>query len=345
MLLVTFDVIYRERMEKAGAAPWRFHSHLLERVPLSQPMSCPTKNQTTNVYYQHQHPKNNNNNNNNNNNMAAILCSSIGSCCSSIGHCLTFPCTACSSCCSSLCSTLGRALTSPFTPYLLTTVLLNLPPVLWGLRTLVEVLKFGVKCQNSRWLYVNALLSLVHLLAAFYIVHRIQQERRAENESIEATVVVEGKTVETAVDPEGAGQNHADSTPYKAMDADKINNNNNNNTTFDWQSVASYVFPGPTMATRAVQSVWESGEGEANSWQRLKQVLCYDTGVALYIVATLLWLVWQSVGISQVLFGKEDSDDYRCENIEKRTVLSILCGFLYIMLVFVTFACSFACLK
>lgn len=284
--------------------------------------------------------------------MAAILCSSIGAGCTAIGHCLTFPCTACGSCCSTMCSALGRTLTSPFTPYLLTTVVLNVPPVLWGLRTAVEVIRFGTKCQDSIWLYVNACLSFLHLLAAWYIVHRIQQQQTDIPVVHSNEISIAGSSPETPIDPEGvivvetvAGGGGASAedckTPYKSMGQEDTT------TTPTWQRMAALFFPGPVKATQAVHAVVVGeGEGEANSWQRLKQVFCYDIGVAVYMVAILFWLTWQSVGISQVLFRNDDNEDnYLCESMEKRTVLSILCGFLYIMLVFVTFACSFVCLK
>ena len=273
--------------------------------------------------------------------MAAVLCSSIGSCCSALGHCLTFPCQACGTCCSSCCSSMGRVLTSPFTPYLLTTVLLNFPPAVWGLRTGIEIIKYKVSCQNSRWLYINALLSIVHLLAAFYIVHRIQEDRKEA-----AAMAVEGSSADHPIDPEAT--NGDSKTNYKPMDRDgEVSKDGNNNTNPPaWQSLASAMFPGPARAAHVAHTaVTGQGEGEANSFQRLKQVFCYDIGVAVYILAIIFWFIWQSVGISQVLFGKDGSDSYVCENIEKRTILSILCGFLYIMLVSVTFLCSFICLK
>ena len=262
--------------------------------------------------------------------MAAVLCSSFASCCSAIGHCLTFPCQACGSCCSGCCSAMGRVLTSPFTPYLLTTVVLNFPPVVWGLRTTIDVLKFNADCKDSQWLYINALLSLVHLLAAFYIVHRIQEENR------EAAAAAQGTTADNPIDPE------VDATKYQNMERDE----KTPNTSSAWQTAASWMFPGPARAAQVAHSaVNGQGDGEANSFQRLKQVFCYDIGVAVYILAVVFWFIWQSIGISQVLFGNEKGDNYLCENIEKRTILSILCGFLYIMLVFVTFACSLVCLK
>lgn len=261
--------------------------------------------------------------------MAAVLCQSVAKCCSGIGYCLSLPCQTCGTCCSSCCSTIGRVLTSPFTPYLLTTVVLNLPPVVWGTRTAIDVLKFKAHCQNSQWLYINAVLSLIHLLAAFYIVGRIQEERKEAE--------LEG-TVNQPIDPE------ADAASYQKMDRDDASKTQVPGG--GWGTVASALFPTTAKAAHVAHTaVRGEGEGEANSVQRLKQVFCYDMGVALYILAIIFWFIWQSVGISQVLFGKESSDNYICENSEKRTILSILCGFLYIMLVCVTFACSFICLK
>ena len=257
--------------------------------------------------------------------MAAVLCASVASCCSALGHCLTFPCSACGTCCSSCCSSIGRALTSPFTPYILTTVVLNLPCVVWGLRTVVEVFKYKESCQDSNWVTINAALSLVHLLAAFYIVHRIQEDNRA------AAAALEGEgSPNHPIDPEA--------TNYKPMERGE------DAKPTAWKSAAAAFFPGPAKAADVAHTAVR-GEGEANSVQRLKQVFCYDIGVAVYIIAMLFWLIWQSVGISQVLFGKDNTDSYVCETIEKRTILSILCGFLYIMLVFVTFSCSFCCLR
>ena len=228
---------------------------------------------------------------------------------------------------------MGRVLTSPFTPYLLTTLVLNFPPIVWGLRTGIEVLKFKAQCKDSQWLYINAMLSLVHLLAAFYIVHRIQEE--GKEAAAAAAAAEQGSTADNPIDPE------ADATSYQTMD-----DSNKSKSSWAWQTAATWMFPGPAKAVKVAHTaVRGQGEGEANSFQRLKQVFCYDVGVAMYILAVVFWFVWQSVGISQVLFGADNADNYLCENIEKRTILSILCGFLYIMLVFVTFACSLVCLK
>mmetsp|Transcript_14923 Transcript_14923/g.28500 ORF Transcript_14923/g.28500 Transcript_14923/m.28500 type:complete len:257 (+) Transcript_14923:190-960(+) len=255
--------------------------------------------------------------------MAAVLCASVANCCKALGHCLTFPCSACGTCCSTCCSTLGRALSSPFTPYLLTTVVLNLPCVVWGLRTAVDVLNYKVSCQDSNWVSVNAILSFIHLIAAFYIVHRIQEDNKA------AEAAMQEGSPDHPIDPEG--ENH---TNYKPMDREEK--------APAWKSAMAAFYPG---TTKSDDPMAVPSHGEANSVQRLKQVFCYDVGVAVYIIIMLFWLIWQSVGISQVLFGKENDDSYVCENIERRTILSILCGFLYIMLVFVSLACGFCCLR
>lgn len=264
--------------------------------------------------------------------MAAVLCQSIGSCCSGMGRCLSCPFQVCGDCCSSCCSSIGRVLTSPFTPYLLTTVVLNLPPFVWGTRTAIDVFHYNSSCQNSRWLYINAALSLVHLIAAFYIVHRIQEE----NNQAEAAAAIAGS------DPEASTTND-----YQKMEGrgDETATTANGGGT-GWKTIASTLFPVPAKAAQVAHTTLHGeGQGEANSVQRLKQVFCYDIGVALYILAIMFWFVWQSVGISQILFAENENDSYICENSEKRTILSILCGFLYIMLVCVTFACSFICLK
>ena len=74
--------------------------------------------------------------------------------------------------------------------------------------------------------------------------------------------------------------------------------------------------------------------GHANSTKRLTQVLCYDPGVAVYLLICLLWVCWQMYGYSQI--GAPG-----CSHITS----SLLCGMIYGMLVCCTFACSLLCLR
>jgi hypothetical protein len=193
-------------------------------------------------------------------------------------------------------------LSSPFTPYLLTTIVLNSPPAIWGLRTAVETIRYKEDCQDSQWLFVNAILSIIHLLAAFYIVHRIQEERQA--------AVLEEGTPTKPIDTEAAA------SEYQTME--RGDEKAEAATPSLFQTVATKLYPGPAKVvglTRA--AVTGTGEGGSNSVQRLKTVFCYDIGVALYILVVIFWFVWQTIGISKV-FVSDNNDSFVCEAIEKR---------------------------
>jgi hypothetical protein len=91
-------------------------------------------------------------------------------------------------------------------------------------------------------------------------------------------------------------------------------------------------------------------DGPSNSFHRLGHVLCYDPGVALYFFIAMLWVIWQSVGVTVAisLAGNINGDEYdgdQCSNIKGWIVLSTACGFLYMMLVFFAFGCSLFCLR
>lgn len=128
-------------------------------------------------------------------------------------------------------------------------------------------------------------------------------------ENQEAVVVAEAQVVE-----EGA------TTDYKGMDNKP-------------QTAMPKVF----------ERFMPSENGEAKSWQRLSQVLCYDAGVAVYIVIAVMWIVWQSMGFSQALFGEDPIE--ACAKIGSWQLYEIVLGFIYMMLVGCAFACSFICLR
>lgn len=89
-------------------------------------------------------------------------------------------------------------------------------------------------------------------------------------------------------------------------------------------------------------------DGPANSPQRLGRVLCFDSGVAFYFFLVALWVIWQSVGVlcAMSLAGNiEYNENDHCDNITRWIVLSTMCGFLYIILVFFAFGCSLLCLR
>jgi hypothetical protein len=104
--------------------------------------------------------------------MAAVLCKTIGELCSAAGQVVCLPCKACNVGCESL----GQVFLSPFFPYLAVTLGLNMPALVYGIRSL------GVACPSlSSWLMANGLLCLIHMIAAFYIVHKIRESAPTNN--------------------------------------------------------------------------------------------------------------------------------------------------------------------
>jgi hypothetical protein len=98
--------------------------------------------------------------------MAAVLCQTLS-------EMFRLPCKACGIGCAGL----GDVLKSPFFPYLAVTFTLNMPAVVYMIRSLDD------QCPYlSRWLIGNGLLCLVHMIAAWYIVSKIR-ESVATNDS------------------------------------------------------------------------------------------------------------------------------------------------------------------
>jgi hypothetical protein len=231
---------------------------------------------------------------------------------------------------------------SPFFPYLALTVGLNLPPTLWGVKS------FGTNFEacDTLWLHLNAVGTALHMVAAFYIVHKIQSDQ---------AVLVEAASSETeayAYAETGTSNNAAGETATAATPVTKLNDKNKTSVE-EGTHYRSMEGPGGRVQ---MLSHWTSaslsGPGSANSVQRLGQVLCYDAGVAVYIIIFCAWMVWQSIGMSTVLFGGSGNDDGDdgddedvCGQVEKWMVFSIICGFLYLMLVCFAFGCSILCLR
>jgi hypothetical protein len=86
-------------------------------------------------------------------------------------------------------------------------------------------------------------------------------------------------------------------------------------------------------------------DGPSNSFHRLGHVLCYDPGAAIYFLIVVLWVIWQSVGVTVAISLVDIDDGEECDNIRRWIVLSTMCGFLYMMLVFFAFGCSLLCLR
>lgn len=307
--------------------------------------------------------------------MAAVLCKSMGSLCASFGQCITMPFRACGTVCGAACENCTKVFASPFTPYILTTLALNLPPVIWGLKSAVNQLQQQqFDCHGERWLWTYAVLSFIHIVASIYISSRIQDRSNDDRDDgydehmdgvkVEMPMATTGTKVATATTTGATAPPPPMQAPYHAYEesmdeAEKGSGMKNTaaNAAASFVRIATAAtaaFPTSNNNTSraapvaAFDTTDDGRAGKSNSIQRLKQVLCYDVGVALYILVVIFWFVWQSYGISQVLFAPRndyENESEICDSIGTWVILSIMCGFLYIMLVCVAFACSFLCLR
>jgi hypothetical protein len=274
--------------------------------------------------------------------MAALICDSFGKLCGSCCDVLTLPCKLCGECCS-------KVICSPFFPYLAVTMALNFPPAVWGLQA------FGLQCDGSSWLWTNGALCIVHMVAAFYIVHKVQKHQHEEEilHYAQATVVGDVEQLASAA-KKAAPTKHSSDTSYQRMGgaqpnifeavATAIKDHNNKGTL---TSKAPVMATAHTTTTLTTHTYADGGHGAANSFQRLSRVLCYDPGVALYIVAAVVWLLWLTVGMSKVFVIGENGngDNALCESTHKWILMSLTCATVYCSLVCFAFSCSLICMR
>jgi len=244
--------------------------------------------------------------------MAAVLCSSFGKLCSGCAEVVVWPCKKGCELCGQSCDLVSDVLCSPFAPYLITTLALNAAPLVYGLRSLTA-------CDDPTWLGVNALLAAGHLLGALYIVYKIQ----GEDEVIgEATAYV--------ISPD------ADEKMEKGKAATATTTNDGQPPSDIWNGLHKIVPPpSATPMQRDEQGEMQS-TSRAGSMKRMGHVMCHDVGVAVYILVAAFWCVWQLFGISHAV------DEGVCSSW---VITSLLCGYLYMFLVFCAFGCSMLCLR
>ncbi|CAB9525595.1 expressed unknown protein [Seminavis robusta] len=116
--------------------------------------------------------------------MALVLCDGIGKictgCCDLVGQVCLLPCKVCDACCkgfgqccSESCAFVTGCCSSRFCCHITVTIALNLPPILLGLMDLPNAVG---GCPGSLWLLVFWLLSLVHIVAAFYMAYAVEKD-------------------------------------------------------------------------------------------------------------------------------------------------------------------------
>jgi len=101
-----------------------------------------------------------------------------------------------------------------------------------------------------------------------------------------------------------------------------------------------------TMRISNASSGDRSSGGAASSWNRTWRIMCYDVGVAIYIVVFLAWVCYQSVGLSRVVGGGYDGGGGNgCDNVGRWMTNSLILGWVFMMLVCTSFCCSLICLR
>lgn len=153
------------------------------------------------------------------------------------------------------------------------------------------------------WLIGNAVLCAIHMVACLYIIKRIRESAAAES-MVVTTTVVSAK---------------GDDVPSKTEQGYLMSN------------------------FRALPEYSTDREGGANSFQRIKHVLCYDKGMAVYILVIIVWLVWMSMGIGRRVLA--DGDNAECEDLVMYMNITILCGYIWMMVVACAFCCSILCVR
>eukprot|EP00339_Tiarina_fusa_P015652 CAMPEP_0117017384 /NCGR_PEP_ID=MMETSP0472-20121206/13578_1 /TAXON_ID=693140 ORGANISM="Tiarina fusus, Strain LIS" /NCGR_SAMPLE_ID=MMETSP0472 /ASSEMBLY_ACC=CAM_ASM_000603 /LENGTH=211 /DNA_ID=CAMNT_0004721727 /DNA_START=56 /DNA_END=691 /DNA_ORIENTATION=+ len=86
----------------------------------------------------------------------------------------------------------------------------------------------------------------------------------------------------------------------------------------------------------------QNEHGAANSCGRIKHVMCYDKKMAVYILVAICWVVWQAVGVGK-RFGYAEGNN--CDEVSGYMGIVIGCGYMYMCMVGLAFACSLCCLR
>lgn len=239
--------------------------------------------------------------------MAAVLCTTvselISSSCKAVGQVICLPCRAIGM----GCDTLGDVLCTPMMPFIIFTFALMAPAAVYGVMSLNN---YG--CQDLfSWLIVNAVFAIIHMIGCLYIVQKLKEPGPEAQMGVVAGTSTIPATTGLATEKE--------STTTKMEEGDYVQLSNN--------------FSAPK----------DNEIGGPNSVMRAKHVLCFDKGMAVYILLILFWMAWVCVGINR-RFAVDDGND-SCYELIKYMNITITCGYVWMTMVGLAFCCSFLCLR
>lgn len=288
--------------------------------------------------------------------MAAVLGNGIAQLCQGLCTILAVPCKVCGTCCAGIgqacggcCKVTGKACgfimcQSPFTPYILVTFALQIPPIVWGVLATLNPADGGDCDFVNLWVDVYALLAVLHLVGAFYLVFKMAQNLDEHNAEQEEEVHNE----RTNFNNPSPSQQHQQQPPRGK---------------YIWEHVQDFISSFPLSGssqqqrnhqqqqqqqstTPPPQSAAQEQQGGSNSWKRLGHLMCYDVGVAIYMIVFIAWIIWLPIGISTLVsMDEEAEDDEDCDRLAKYSQGAIICGFVYGVMVALSFCCSLIFLK
>lgn len=192
---------------------------------------------------------------------------------------------------------------SPFCFYLTVTLGLNVPPIVFAGQALAN----GNNCAVAlQWLVVNAVFCIVNVAAAIYISGKVVQPPSDDDDGNGAPYIA------ATVDG-GKTEQQSQQQPQLPNGIKKF-----------WQGHSS------THEARLAQDLTKFG--------RVREVLCYDPIVAVYIIIGIGYIIWQSMGFGRMNEAAQCGGDDLISS-------AVMCGFLFISLGATAFGCSVCCLR
>mmetsp|Transcript_35150 Transcript_35150/g.76961 ORF Transcript_35150/g.76961 Transcript_35150/m.76961 type:complete len:249 (+) Transcript_35150:88-834(+) len=248
--------------------------------------------------------------------MAAVICKALSEicdgACDALGAVICLPCKACGFACTELSSFCK----SPFCLYLAVALGLNLPPVVFAAKLIGTSFGGDSGCGSaSSWLNVNALLCLINMAAALYICGKISHEP----DIIASETVNAAPYIEASVFNSEAKTKTASSAPIQE---------------------ATVVSPTKKTLGRSIMESTPTSDTRSKSFARVKDILCYDPIVAIYIIIGVFYLIWNTIGV-----GRSGGALGCGEGLANSVSNALMCNFLFITLGGMAFACSVCCLR
>ena len=282
--------------------------------------------------------------------MAAILCTSVSELCSAsckvVGQVLCLPFKVCDKV---VCDTIINGMVcTPFMPYLAVTYCLFTPALVYAFKSLDN----STCPELFTWLLVNAALSAAHMVAAVYIVRQIRTESTSPSQAV-AVATPQPARRRTSTIAAITGLTPVVSSKSTAPDTAKGSSSGSSSSDYKLEEGTATATATPVIATAVPAKPYgplndsvsssQYDETEPYSFGRVKHVLCYDHGMALYIVVIIVWVIWLAVGLTRRFdfdFGNEV-----CDELVGYLNVTIICGYLWAMMVAFAFCCSFCCLS